>query len=94
MTINPAEEAEGAGHTYDGTLVGMSSDALVIRTKENKTESFRVASDAYVCCDGVTCAVGDLKFGSKVRLTSQASNADVATIVESLVDQTDFADHR
>lgn len=85
--------AEDLGDTLDGTLVGISNDALVISTVENRQHSFRVAKDAYVCCDGVTCGVENLKIGSKIRLTAHANDKDVATIIESLTNQIDFADH-
>lgn len=82
-----------AGDTHDGTLVGLSNDGLVISTAENRQHSFIVAKDAYVCCDGVTCGIDTLKLGGRVRLTAHANDQHVATIVESLTNDSDFADH-
>lgn len=91
--LGAAPNAPAPVDTHDGILVGLSNDALVISTAENRQQSFRVAKDAYVCCDGVTCAVESLKIGSKIRLTAQANDKSVATIIESLKDQIDFAEH-
>ena len=59
---------------------------------ESKEYSFQVATDAYVCCDGVICSAEELKIGSKIRVTTKADDVNVATKIESLVNEVDFAD--
>lgn len=85
--------AEELGDTHDGTLVGVSNDGLVISTSENRQHSFTVAKDAYVCCDGVTCGIERLKVGGRIRVTAHANDKSEATIIESLTNHSDFADH-
>ncbi len=80
--------------SYDGTLVGLTGDELVMSTEDNQQHTFTIAKDAYVCCDGVTCTTADLETGSKIRLTAHVDHNNVATIIESLSNQIDFADHR
>lgn len=91
--FGPVPEAMDSCDTYDGTLVGLSKDGLLISTREKQQHSFSVANDAYVCCDGVTCGIEKLKVGGRIRLTVCANDKHVATIIESLANQSDFADH-
>ena len=81
------------GDIRDGKFVGISGDKLVMTTVENKQCSFSVAPDVFVCCDGVTCGIQDLKAGSKIRLTTQVDDKSEATNIEALINQIDFADH-
>lgn len=81
-----------AGNIHDGIFDGISGGRLVLSTEQRKL-TFAVASDVFVCCDGVTCGIEHLKVGSKIRLTTQVDNKSVATHVEALIKKTDFADH-
>ena len=87
-----APKSEKFGDFHDGTVVSFSGDRLVMATRESNEYSFRVAADAFVCCDGITCQVEDLKVGSKIRLTTKADDINVATKIEALDTQVDFAD--
>ena len=87
-----APKSETFGDFHDGTVVSVSGDRLVMASLEGKEYSFRVATDAFVCCDGVTCPAEQLPNGSRVRITTKADDINVATKIESLVNEVDFAD--
>ena len=92
IPFGAAPKSETFGDFHDGTVVSVTGDRLVMATPEGKEYSFRVATDAFVCCDGVICSAEELKVGSKIRVTTKADDINVATKIESLVHQIDFAD--
>jgi hypothetical protein len=92
VPFGAAPKSETFGDFHDGTVVSISGDRLVMASPESKEYSFRVATDAYVCCDGTICPAEDLKVGSRIRVTTKADDINVATKIESLVNQVDFAD--
>ena len=92
IPFGAAPKSETFGDFHDGTVVSVSGNRLVMASPESKEYSFRVATDAYVCCDGVICPAEELKVGSKIRVTTKADDINVATKIESLVNQVDFAD--
>ena len=92
IPFGAAPKCETFGDFHDGTVVSVSGDRLVMASLESKEYSFRVATDAFVCCDGVTCPVEQLPIGSRVRITTKADDINVATKIESLVNEVDFAD--
>ncbi len=92
IPFGTAPKSETFGNFHDGTVVGISGDRLVMASIEGREYSFRVATDAFICCDGVTCLAEDLKVGSKIRITTKADDVNVATKIESLINHVDFAD--
>lgn len=82
---------ETCGNTYDGKVVSISGNKLVMSNQEGKEYSHTVAADAKVCCDGAACKSEDLKVGSKIRVTTQSDDKNVATKIESLDKQAKFA---
>ena len=92
IPFGAAPKCETFGDFHDGTVVSISGDRLVMACNEGKEYSFRVATDAYVSCDSVTCLAEELTVGSKVRLITKADDINVATKIESLINQVDFAD--
>lgn len=92
IPFGAAPKSETFGDFHDGTVVSFSGDRLVMANNEGKEYSFRVATDAFVCCDGITCRAEDLKAGSKIRITPKPDDINVATKIESLIHQVDFAD--
>lgn len=92
IPFGTAPKSETFGDFHDGTVVSVSGDRLVMASNEGREYSFRVATDAFICCDGVTCPAGDLKVGSKIRIFSKADDKNVAVKIESLINQVDFAD--
>ena len=97
MTTNPvvpfgaAPKSESFGDFHDGNVVSISGDRLVMSKLAGNEYSFRVAPDASVCCDRVSCRTEDIKVGSKVRLTTKVDDKNIVTRIESLNEQTEFA---
>jgi hypothetical protein len=50
-----------------------------------------VAKDAKVTCDGHACKTENIKAGQKIRITTQDDDRNVATCVEFLDKQAEFA---
>ena len=92
IPFGAAPKSETFGDFHDGNVVSFSDGRLVMATLEGREYSFSVATDAYVCRDGVICLVEELALGSKIRLITKADNINVATKIEALDQQVDFAD--
>ena len=92
IPFGAAPKSETFGDFHDGVVVSFFGERLVMATKESNEYSFTVAKDAYVCCDGINCRAEDLRVGSKIRITTKADDINVATKIESLDKQVDFAD--
>lgn len=86
-----AGKSEACANTHDGKVVSISGSKLVMSGQDGKEHSHTVAADAKVCCDGTACKAQDLKVGSKIRVTTQTDDKNVATQIESLDKQTKFA---
>jgi hypothetical protein len=86
-----APKSASFGDIHDGNMVSLTDDRLVLATVEGHLYSFRVSPDAAVCCDGTECASGDLKIGSKIRLTTKSDDKNIVTRIESLNEQAEFA---
>ena len=82
---------EACANTHDGKVVSISGSKLVMSGQDGKEHSHTVAADAKVCCDGTACRTEDLKVGSKIRVTTQTDDKNVATKIESLDKQSKFA---
>lgn len=87
-----APKWESIGNIHDGSVVSISGDRLVLMTREGKRFSFRVATDAKVCCDGVPCKAQDLKVGRSIRLTTDPDSKNVVNRIESIVEPQDEQD--
>jgi len=77
-------------NTHDGKVISMDGDKLTMSDKDGKEHSHTIAKNAAICCDGKTCKMADLKAGMKIRVTTKASNNDVATVIEALDQDTEF----
>ncbi len=84
-------KSEACANTHDGKVVSISGNKLVMSGHDGKEHSHTVAAGAKVCCDGTTCRTEDLKVGSKIRVTTQTDDKNVATKIESLDKQSKFA---
>ncbi len=87
-----AKEAEEA--THDGKVVSITSSKLVMTTKgskDGKEHSHKLAVDAKLTLDGKACKAADLKTGTRIRVTTQDGDKSVATKVEGLDKNPDFA---
>lgn len=85
------EKSGACADTHDGKFVSFSGSKLVMSGQDGKEHSHTVAADAKVCCDGTACRTEDLKVGSKIRVTTQTDDKNVATKIESLDKQAKFA---
>lgn len=86
-----ADKSGACANTHDGKVVSISGSKLVMSGCDGKEHSHTVATDAKVCCDGTACRTEDLKVGSKIRVTTQTDDKNVATKIESLDKQAKFA---
>lgn len=77
--------------TYEGKVVSIKGDKLVMSNPEGKEFSHNVSADAKVCCDGKSCQTADLKVGSRIRVTSSPEDKHTATRIESLDKNAEFA---
>lgn len=85
------DKSEVCATTHDGKVVSISGSKLVMSGQDGQEHSHTVAADAKVCCDGTACRTEDLKVGSKIRVTTQTDDKNVATKIESLDKQAKFA---
>ncbi len=103
MTTNNHGEKKSASHvaaspkkaappnTFEGKIVSVKGNKLVMKNLEGKEFSHTLAKDAKFCCDGTSCQSDDLKVGSRIRVTTKVDDRDIATGVESIMKQTEFA---
>lgn len=78
-------------NTHDGKFVSVSGDQLVMTTKNGKERSHTLTADAKVTCDGIVCMATDLKAGTKIRVTTKNDDNKVATHVEAIDKDANFA---
>lgn len=84
-----AEDAKA--NTHDGKVVSMIDDQLVMTNKEGKEHTHTVAADAKLTLDGKACKAADLKLGLKIRVTCTGADQKVATRIEAIDKNADFA---
>jgi hypothetical protein len=84
-------EAEG---THDGNVVTISGDKLVMSTADGQERSHTLAPDAKLTLDGKPCLAADLKAGTKIRVTAQGTEKSIASRVEGINKNQDFASFR
>lgn len=76
---------------FEGKLVSIIGDKLVMTNKEGKEYSHTLAKDAKLTCDGTACKAEDLTAGSKIRVTTKKDDRRVATGIECLDKNVEFA---
>ncbi len=79
-----------ASNMFEGKVISMLGNKLVVATKEGKERSHTLATDAKVTRDGTTCKAADVRVGSMVRVTTKKEDHTIATGIESLDKQADF----
>lgn len=84
-------EKEHTSNTHDGKVVSMADSKLVMTNHEGKECSHTLATDAKLTCDGKVCKAEDLKAGKKIRVTTKKGDLNVATGIESLNKNAEFA---
>ena len=82
---------EPSSNTHDGKVVSVMGDKLVMSSKDGKEHSHKLAQDAKLTCDGKVCQAEDLKAGRTIRVTTKEDDRYVATRVESLDKNAEFA---
>ena len=88
----PAWAAKDAHEsTHDGKFVSVSGNKLMMTNKNGKEHSHMLAADAKVTCDGTVCMATDLKAGTKIRVTTKTDDKNVATHVEAIDKDANFA---
>ena len=85
----PALADEQKGETHEGTVVSVTGDKLIMKSKakegEEATEhTHKLADNAKVMCDGKVCKLEDLKPGQKIRVTTKKGDKETAIKVEAL----------
>lgn len=91
-SVLAADEAKGAKHsTHDGKVVSITGDKLVMSSKDGKEHSHILAKDAKLSLDGKVCKPADLKAGTKIRVTIQSADKHLATRIEGLEKNPEFA---
>ncbi len=80
-----------ATHQFDGKVVSVTGDKLLMKNQEGKECAHSLAKDAKLTCDGVACKATDLKAGTRIRVTTKQDDRNMATGVEAIVKKTEFA---
>lgn len=89
-TVNE-ETKVASSNTYVGKVVSMIGNKLVMTNKEGREHSHTLAKDATLSCDGTVCKAEDLTAGSTIRVTTMKDNRDVATDIDCLDKDAEFA---
>ena len=82
---------EHCSSTFDGKIVSITGDKLVMANKDGKECSHTLATDAKITSDGTACKASHLLAGSKVRVTTKNIDRDVVICIEALDKHTEFA---
>ena len=77
--------------TFEGQVVSLAGDRLVMKNKDGKECSHTLAKDAKLTCDGDTCRTEALKPGRQIRVTTKKGDRNIAAGVECLNKQATFA---
>ena len=84
-----ADKTAERGDAHDGTVVNVTADKLVMKSKAKDGEeavemTHKLADNAKVTCDGKECKLEDLKPGQKIRVTTKSGDKTIAVRVEAL----------
>jgi len=85
---------EPSSYTFEGKVVSITGGKLVMENKVGNQYSHTLAADAKLTCDGTVCKAEDLKAGSRIRVTTKPDDQNVATCIESLDKEAEFAQCR
>jgi hypothetical protein len=75
---------EARTNTFNGKMVSVKGNKLVMTSVGGKERTYTVAADAKVTARGKTCKPEDMKAGTLLRVTSNASDRDLATRIEDI----------
>lgn len=82
---------EASTNVFEGTVVRLADNKLVMKNKEGKEYTHTLIKDAKLTCDGTVCTPEDMKAGKRIRVTTNKDDHTVATRIESLNKNTEFA---
>jgi CTP-dependent riboflavin kinase len=88
-TAFAAEDAKNA--THEGKLVSITGNKLVMASQDNKEHSHTLSTDAKLTLDGKVVQAGELKPGTRIRVTTTDADKSMANRVEALVKNREFA---
>ena len=88
-TALAAEDAKQV--THEGKVVSISGDKLVMTSVEGKEHSHTLARDVKLTLDGKACEAAQLKAGTRIRVTTRGADKQLATRIEGLDKNPDFA---
>lgn len=91
MSKTTEEKKKPSSSSCEGKFVNLTGNKLVMTSKDGKESSLTLSKDAKVTCDGTTCKPADLKAGGKIRVTTKQDDKTVATGIESLKKNAEFA---
>lgn len=79
-------------NTHDGKVVSITNDTLVMTaSQDGKEHSHTFGRDATLTLDGKACKAVDLKAGTRIRVTTRGADKKVATKIEGIDQNDDFA---
>jgi len=81
-------------NTHDGKVVSITGEKLVMSNKEGQEHSHKLAADAKLTLDGKACKAADLKAGTRIRVTTQGTDKAVASRIEGIDKNREFASDR
>jgi hypothetical protein len=76
-------------NVFDGKVVSLAGNKLVMRNKEGTAYSHTLAKDAKLTWNGKSCNADDLKAGTEIRVTTKKDDRNVATGIECLAKNKD-----
>lgn len=82
---------KSASKTFEGKIVSMTGDKLVMTSKAGTNYSHTLAKDSKLTCDGRVCQAKDLKVGCKIRVTTKQDDRNVVIGIDSLNKNSEFA---
>lgn len=91
LKVEAISKKKSSPKTFEGRIVSMTGDNLVMSSKEGTEYSHTLAVDAKLTCDGQVCKAENLKPGHKVRVTTKQDERNVVIGIESLNKNADFA---
>ena len=86
-----SSKKKNVSNVFEGKVVSVTGSKLVMTSKLGTDYSHTLAKDAKVTCDGTICKPEDLKAGKWIRVTTNRFNRNVATAVECLDKNAEFA---
>ena len=90
-TKSASDKKESSSKTFDGSVVSMTGDKLVMKSNAGTEYSHTLAVDAKLTCDGKDCQAAELKAGRKIRVTTKKDDRNMATGIEALNKNAEFA---